>query len=260
MDKRVANNLILGLFLLVGFLGFLFVIFSIGGGTGFFRSNYTLVAKFSHVKGLHAGSEVTLSGLRIGVVSDIKLPKASSRELEIFMSISKSVQDQIRHDSVAIIRTQGVLGDKFLEITIGSPDAAVLKNGDPITTQEESDLFAKSGNVLKGLETHFEKGGSVEKLLVNLGKTAENLNVLTSQMRQNKSGDKLGKSLAHLEAILKKIDDGEGTLGGLVSDPTVYEDIKSMVSGASRSNMLKSFIRDFVDDGSKNKTKTKKSE
>ncbi len=256
MDKRVMNNLILGLFLLVGFLGFLFVIFSVGGGAGVFRSTYSLVGKFSHVKGLHAGSEVTLSGLRIGVVSDIKLPKGGpTKELDILMSINKSVQEQIRADSTAIIRTQGVLGDKYLEITIGSPDSPVLKNGDLITTTEESDLFTKGGNVMKGLESQFVPGGNVEKLLVNLGKAAENLNVLTTDLRKERGGATLGKSLAHLESILKKIETGEGTIGGLIADPTVYEDIKSLVSGANRSNMLKSFIRDFVDDGAKAKSK-----
>ena len=65
MDKKITNNLVLGAFVLVAFFLFVFLLFNMGSGTGIFSRQYTLIAKFPHVKGLHLGSEVSLAGLRV---------------------------------------------------------------------------------------------------------------------------------------------------------------------------------------------------
>src|SRR5688572_3618059 len=112
MDKKIANNFIVGIMVAIGFAAFVFVLFSIGGG-GVLQSQYTLHGVFRHVKGLHMGSEVSLAGLRIGVVRKIRISEENRRDLIVEMSLSRDVQDYIRKDSIAQIRTQGVLGDKY---------------------------------------------------------------------------------------------------------------------------------------------------
>lgn len=250
MDKKIANNIIVGIMVAFGFVAFVFVLFNLGGG-GVLQSQYILYGTFRHVKGLHMGSEVSLAGLRVGVVRKITISENKQRDLLVEMSVSRNVQQYIRKDSMAHIRTQGVLGDKYIEVSFGSPDSPVLKHGDTIATEEAEDMFSQGGKIMGGLSKKFSEGGDFDSLMQNLSVLSKNLAVMSTELRQEKTGDKLGRAVSHLEAILGKIDRGEGTLGGLISDPTVYEDIKSITGGAKRSAILQYFMRQFIDEGRK---------
>ncbi|MBY0370301.1 MlaD family protein [bacterium] len=255
MDKKIANNIIVGVMVAFGFVAFVYVLFNLGGGS-VLKSQYTLYGTFHHVKGLHMGSEVSLSGLRIGVIRKIEI-SPETKELKVEFSVSRDVQEFVRKDSLAQIRTQGVLGDKYIEVSFGSPDQPVLKNGDTIMTNESEDIFAQSGKLVGGLSKKFEAGGDFDSVMQNLSVVTKNLAVLTEDLKKNKTGDKLGQSVAHLEAILGRIDRGEGSLGGLINDPTVYEDLKTMTGGAKRSAILQYFMKQFMDGGKKTAPKEK---
>lgn len=259
MDKKIANNMLVGIFVALGFGVFTFLVFNMGGGGGVFSSTYTLYARFPEVKGLHPGSEISLSGLRIGVVKDITVSADGTKDLIIELSLAKKMKPQIRQDSNAMIRTQGVLGDKYIEVSIGSPNSPEQEAGTFIRAGQEADLFSKSGNLVEGISKQFKDGGNVDVLLANLTRLSENLASISTDIRKNKgilneliygkSGESLNRTMAHLEGILRKIDSGEGTLGSLINDPTVYEDLRSMMGGAKRSSILKYFMREFIEDG-----------
>jgi len=249
MDKKIGNNIMVGLMVAIGFVAFVFLLFNLGGGS-ILKSQYTLYGTFRHVKGLHMGSEVSLSGLRIGVVRKLQI-SPQTKELLVEFSISRDVQEFIRKDSLAQIRTQGVLGDKYIEVSFGSPEQAVLKNGDTIMTNEAEDIFAQSGKLVGGLSKKFSEGGDFDSVMQNLSVVTKNLAVLTEDLKKNQTGDKLGKSVASLEAVLGKVERGEGSLGGLINDPTVYEDLKTITGGAKRSAILQYFMKQFMDGGKK---------
>jgi len=261
MDKKLGNNIVVGIFVLAGFSTLVFVLFSMGNGRGFLSGQFTLKTRFIHVKGLHYGSEVALSGLRIGTIKDIEIAADDTKELVVTLAIDKGQRFRLRTDSRAFIRTQGVLGDKYIELTIGSSSAEALKDGDLIPSQETQDIIAKSGTLVEGIGKHFEKGGDFEALMSRLNLLSENLVTLTSDIRNKKgianemiygnSGSKLSQSMEHLESILRKINDGQGTLGAVINDPTLYEDVKYMMGGAKRSSVLKYFMRSFIEDGEK---------
>lgn len=261
MDKKIANNIIVGVVFTIGFIAFLFVLFNVGNGTGIFSSQYSLFAKFSNVKGLHYGSEVALAGLHVGVVKSVNVGADNPKELTVEMAIDKKMADQIREDSTATIRTQGVLGDKYIEIAIGSLDKPAAKPGAMLQAEEQEDLFTKGGTLVEEVKRHFEKNSDLDTLLKNLSVLSANLASITTDMRQQKglfheaiygtSGAKLNAAMGHLNEIFRKIDAGEGSLGALINDPTVYEDVKSMMGGAKRSNILKYFMRSFIESGDK---------
>ncbi len=250
MDKKIANNIIVGIMVAVGAAAFVFILFNIGGG-GVMKSQFTLYGTFHQVKGLHMGSEVTLGGLRVGVIRKISISDNARRDLLVEMSISRNVQNYIRKDSIAQIKTQGVLGDKYVEVSFGSGESPVLKDGDTITTNEPEDIFSQGGKVMGGLSKKFEEGGDFDSMMSQLNVVTKNLAAITTELRQEKVGIKLGKSVSHMEAILGKVDRGEGSLGGLINDPTVYEDIKSITGGAKRSAILQYFMKQFIEEGKK---------
>ncbi len=250
MDKKVANNVIVGIMVALGFVAFVFVLFSIGGG-GVLQSQYVLYGTFRHVKGLHMGSEVSLAGLRIGVVRKITIANDKNKDLIVELSVSRNVQEYIRKDSIAEIRTAGVLGDKYIEVSFGSPDAPVLKHGDTIASNEAEDVFSQSGKLVGGLSKKFSEGGDFDSMMRNLSIVTKNLATMTTEFKQEKAAEKLSKAVASLQAILAKVEKGEGTLGGLITDPTVYEDLKSITGGAKRSAILQYFMKQFLQDGKK---------
>lgn len=267
MDKKIANNVILGIFVALGLLGFIFMVFNMGEGKGLFSSRYTLFAKFSEVKGLHYGSEISLSGLRIGTVSDIEISREGAKELIVKLAIDKRFKKHIREDSVALIRTQGVLGDKYVEISIGSSEIPILKEDSFIQTSEEKDLFKRSGSLVEGISEQFRKGGNIDTLLVNLIELSDNLKEVAKDMRKKNGllgalvygdgGKDLNNAIAHMDGILKKINNGTGTLGAFVNDPTLYEDLKYLLGGAKRSTVFKYFLRQFVESGESEATPKK---
>jgi phospholipid/cholesterol/gamma-HCH transport system substrate-binding protein len=250
MDKKLANNVIVGIMVSVGFVAFVFVLFSIGSG-GVLQSQYTLYGTFTHVKGLHMGSEVSLAGLRIGVVKKISVANDKNKDLIVELSVNRSAQEYIRKDSIAEIRTAGVLGDKYIEISFGSNDSPILKHGDPITSMEAEDVFAQSGKLVGGLSKKFSEGGDFDSMMRNLSVVTKNLATITTEFRQQKAAEKLGKAVTSLQVIMAKVEKGEGTLGGLITDPTIYEDLKSITGGAKRSAILQYFMKQFISDGKK---------
>ena len=80
---------------------------------------------------------------------------------------------------------------------------------------------------------------------------AKTKNGLLHELIYGASGAQFSKSTTSLSSILQKIDQGEGTIGALINDPSVYEDLKSMMGGAKRSTVLKYFMKQFIDSGDK---------
>src|SRR3989442_12092645 len=121
-DRRsLALQLRIGGFVLVSLAVFLAIIYLLGARARYFERKYDLVAEFTEVGGLIEGATVRLAGVQIGRVTKVELPSGAGGKVKVTLTIAKRLSDRIRKDSVARIVTQGLLGDKLLEISIGSP-------------------------------------------------------------------------------------------------------------------------------------------
>jgi phospholipid/cholesterol/gamma-HCH transport system substrate-binding protein len=165
----------------------------------------------------------------------------------------KKYAHQIRSDSVATIRTQGILGDKYIEISIGSPNESELDDDAWIQSSEPEDLIARSGHLVTDIAKQFDKGGELDQLLRNLNRLVTSLHTLSEDINKRRATEKLASSFTRIDNILRKIEEGEGTLGALINDPSVYEDVKQVLGGAKRSTVLKYFMRQFIESGSTSK-------
>lgn len=265
MDRKLANNLMVGIVVSAGFAAFTFFLFNLGGGSGLFTRQYRLFARFHQVKGLHAGSEVSLAGLRIGSVKTVEIAPDDPTSFVVAMDINSEHKDRVRKDTIARLQTQGLLGDKYVELTLGSVTEKALEPNETIASDEPEDFFSKGGSIVGDIKRYFDKGGDVEKLLQNLTKLSGNLVLITNDVRREKgllnelvygkSGPELAGATKNLHGILRKINEGEGSLGGLVNDPSVYEDLKALMGGAKRSSILRYFLKGWVDDGAANAPK-----
>ncbi|MFH1654372.1 MAG: MlaD family protein [Pseudomonadota bacterium] len=296
MKRPVITDLRVGIFMLVGVVLAMWVIFMLGSEHKLFKRHYSLVAQFKDISGLRNGATVLLSGLKVGSVSKISFPLDPKDEfISVILTIGKDYQNRIRSDSIATVNTQGLLGDKFVFVTMGSTEGTVLQSGSLIPTEEGTAIFqlaekaggimddiGKAASSLSDLMTSVdgEKKGDLKGILSSLRKSmeqvekgkgvlhgliydpqgerlVEDLSATMKAVRNivtdvDKNADKkeveglvinLRRSSKDLREILDSIRRGEGTLGKLIMDPELYNDLRTLLGRANRNKMVKSVIR-----------------
>ena len=172
-------------------------IFLIGNRRFLFASTYRLKAGFKNVAGLNNGAEVRVGGIHKGTVKQIELPHQSNGEMTVVMDMESSTRDVIKKDSIAAIQTEGLLGNKYVEISFGSGDAPKVVDGETIGSVAPLDI----ADVLK---------------------------------KANDILDTTMESMDNLKEISSKINQGEGTLGALVNDRKMFDQMNAATAEAKQ--------------------------
>ena len=384
-QRARATKMRVGIFVLVSLAVFLGIIYMLGARARLFEARYLVYAEFTEVGGLQEGATVRLAGVQIGRVSKVELPAQPGGKVRVEMKIAKQFADRIRKDSEARIQTQGLLGDRIVEITVGTAQAPTVAAGEtlrsrdpvditnvigegagvvrsvaalaesfrqvaeefqasrvmqdlgdtvkaarrvtdqagrivdrvekgpglahtllyeePVALRRINDLITSTQNILarvergegavgvltsvestqaaKRLVAAMERFGAIadrpagdeglltallfdpkyKSVLEDLQRVAHNLRDVSDRLAGGrgtlggllkdesadatiaKASTDLQATLANLRTITDKINEGEGTLGALIADPTLYERLSNLLDGASRSFLLRSFIR-----------------
>jgi phospholipid/cholesterol/gamma-HCH transport system substrate-binding protein len=132
--KKMNLEMIVGLFLLAGFACFSYLAIKMGDIRIFQNETYSVFARFTSISGLKEGSVVELAGVNVGKVTRIELDPGDY-EAVVHMDVDKSVE--LQDDSIASIRTAGIIGDKFIKLTPGGSDM-IIGAGDEIEETESS--------------------------------------------------------------------------------------------------------------------------
>ncbi|MGV3621443.1 MAG: MlaD family protein [Archangium sp.] len=366
-EKRVIIRA--GLFIALGLALAGIVVFVIGKERRLFEDQNVYTGAFENVDGLALDSPVRLGGLNVGKVSKISFaPDLGDKRIIVQMEISNRFQERIREDSIARIAGRGVLGDKAIDISLGSPDKPVVANKGELKTGLSGDissLLKATGEVVdnvvsitrdlrtgvqnytndeitndisqfiksaRNIATEIETGkgaahtliydkrtsddlkliisrasevalrldGAVTKVdqllgdikngegslhaliydkkvanaVTDLGEAADELAKIIHDAKNSKDGAvyqlvygdaktlmaDLSQSAADVKAITTKIKAGEGTLGAVINDPTVYEDLKEVLGNIKRNRVLRELVRlsisngDKIDDAGKQKS------
>ena len=222
MSANQAQNIKVGVFVIGLSVTVLISVFILGGSSDILEGRYTLNGKWEDVAGLKEGAVVRLAGWDVGEVKSIKFADAlDQHELMVKMRILDRYQERIRSDSEARIDTVGVLGDKYVSITMGSPSAEGLKNGETIQTQAALDFL---GYTNKFEEILKHTSGITKKLNLMLGSEEE------------AAGAQVGKSMAHIEKLLANIREGRGLVNAVVHDEEMAGRFKNMVRNLDNSS------------------------
>ena len=132
--KNFNTELVIGLFMIAGFLAFGYLSLQMGEFSIFdLEKNYRLEAEFDNVSGLKAGASIQIAGVNIGKVSEVGLGEQSLAE--VTMLINRDFN--ITADAIASIRTQGLIGDKYIKIIQGA-DEEMLEEGGVIFDTESA--------------------------------------------------------------------------------------------------------------------------
>jgi len=187
----------LGLFIIGGLAIFVIAIFIIGKQENLFDPVFKITTTFNNVSGLQPGSNIRFSGINVGTVDDIRI--INDTIVRVDMLIERSVQQFIKNDCEAGIGSAGIIGDRILIITQGSDGAPVVKDGAYVRSKEpvETDAIMQSMKV-----------------------TADNAAIISYQLAD----------------IMVNINSGNGTLGRLIQDSTIAENIDKTIINLKNSS------------------------
>ena len=183
----------LGLFIVAALLIFGAGVFLIGSKQLRFRRTYQLKALLPNVGGMQQGAGVRLGGTHQGTVKRIDLPPHRDGQIVVVMDMDPKTRAIVNQGSVASVKAEGLLGDKYVEISFGEKNAPAVKDGDTIKSEpplDIADLIKKADGILDTTGAALE---SVEG-------TARNL-----------------------QSVTARINEGKGTVGALINDRTMYQ-------------------------------------
>lgn len=268
MENNFKSQIKTGVFVLCGLVLTMFSVFMVGGDS-IFKSYSYLYVDFEQVTGLNSGSVVSLSGLNVGNVEGIEF-KENEKKLRVRLKVDSAYLGRVTKDSLAEVRTQGALGDKYVYISPGTPGQPAAKEGDVIMAAPANDILALISEKGKEIEKLFKIISDVEKvtssltkedrmelLMTNLTDASQSLKTVaqdSKEMVRDLKGNVVQPvkiSAERLERILAKIDRGDGTLGALINDPSLHRSLKQMLGGADKSNAMKSILRNSIEKSEK---------
>jgi phospholipid/cholesterol/gamma-HCH transport system substrate-binding protein len=190
MEKTASQKIRLGLFVIIGLTLFVLTIYFIGSKQQMFGKTETLTAVFNNVAGLQLGNNVRYSGINVGTVRGIEIVNDSTINVE--MQIDKTILPHIKKNAVATIGSDGLVGSVIINIIPGKGEALPIQPGDII----------KSNNRIR-----------TDDMLSTLNVTNENAAQLT----------------ADLLKITNDINNGKGTIGVLLRDSAMANDLKATI-------------------------------
>ncbi len=220
--NNTSQTIRVGLFFLLG-LALAWITFeALNGGRIFKQQGYALLAGFGNLKGLKAGDEIRMAGVKIG---SVQLTRLASHRVEAVLTIESGTK--IPNDAVATVEQSSLLGSNYLAVTFGTPAGPLLKDGDEIRTKSTTDLnevIAQLGNLGSKLEQFI---GNMDKTMGG-GESGNLFQRLDKLVTDN--GPKLTETIGNLQDITGKIKNGEGTLGRLINDPKMHDELLASVS------------------------------
>lgn len=225
-------------------------VFLVGSEQRLWRGRTTFLLHFARTNGLQESATVSLDGVTVGRVATMRFPEdPSAHYVEVEIHVSNEVLPRMRRDSTAKIQTYGLLGDKYIELTSGSPAAeplppdALIETIDPVDYEA---IFGQSGDIVADA---IEVTALLKEVLseINSGE-----GVLGRLVRDRELGAQLARDLAstadHLESATSAVDElvaevraGRGNLGELVTGEARVSSILENLDMASRD------ARTFVD-------------
>jgi phospholipid/cholesterol/gamma-HCH transport system substrate-binding protein len=290
MRRNDGRTLKVGALVLVAVVLLALAIFLIGEQHQLFRSKNYYQVRLANAQGLQPGNPVQINGFGVGSVKGVELPvDLNDPRLVVKVSIETRHAHHVREDSEASIRTLGLLGDKYIEITSGTPDAAEIPDGGVIPSQEGTDLeqlISSGGDVATNLLSisaslakileEMERGESFigdllsgEKaqgrsasaalfgVLDSMQQTTEGLRqdlktgdgALPRLLRDRELGDRLASSVQRLDSILAEVESGEGALPALLHDAELKANLQGTVDNLQRASERLDHITARLDEG-----------
>jgi phospholipid/cholesterol/gamma-HCH transport system substrate-binding protein len=207
-------------------------IYKLGQAANLFSKRYELVAFLANANGLRTGGTVFVAGQFAGTIRSIDfLPvdNDTTRNLRVRMAIDASLQEQIRGDSKAKVRTMGLLGDKVIDISIGTPRHGMLRSGDTISVSPSLDYEAVLAQVAGAVDDMVGLTRDMRKIT---GGIVDGRGTIGQLMTNRSLYDQFVGTIGRANRMLGQFENPHGSLALLLNDPTLYNRFVDVVTSA----------------------------
>lgn len=191
MKLLLSQKIKTGLLVLAGFILLLLVIFFIGNQKNLFNKTFHVQVKYKNVSGLQVGNFVRLTGINVGTVSDIKILNDST--VNVKLALQNAIHKFIKTDAIASIGSDGLMGDKIIQIIHGSDSSAIIKDDGYLHGQDPVEMST---------------------IMAKMTTIANNAAILTD----------------NLASIVVKVNGGQGSLGRLLNNDNLARNLEGTIA------------------------------
>lgn len=251
------RNALVGAFVIVGLLLFGGGLFLIGDRRLLFAKQFELNSTFGKITGLRTGTAVRIAGLDAGEILEIQVPSGPSQPFRVRMRLREDLRQLVRTDSVPAIQTDGIVGNAFIQIGVGTEAAPQVSPGDTLRGRdpvEFADLIQEGQNTFRTIASQVVAlGGDVSAAIGSLTEVSTAASTLVGDVGKNVDeltavGNEAVRSarsaLDEATALVADVRAGHGTLGRLVADDALYE---RMVSVSEEVEQSMKNVREMTD-------------
>ncbi|WP_342377921.1 MlaD family protein [Myxococcus stipitatus] len=219
-ERRLAIRT--GLFVAMGLVVAGVVVFFIGQESRLFQQQVTYRVFLPNVQGLSDKSPVWLGGLEVGKVTGIYFSEdPRDPRLEVQLRVAARYQDRVKKDSTAQLTSMGVLGDKAVDISLGTPTSPPLEPGGEMVAITGGDL----STLLSGASKVMDNSVAISESLLKTVQSYGDPRMVADVQR----------GIASLRALLEQVENGDGVLHALIYDKEAGREVRGLVTNASRA-------------------------
>ncbi len=252
-----------GAFVIGGIVLFAVGLFLIGDRRMLFSHNFEVYAEFSEISGLQNGAKVRVAGMDAGEVEEIHVPVGPSAKFRVKMRVREDLHPLMRLDSVASIQTDGLVGNKFVQIDTGTDQAQLVPDKGTIQSREPfdiGDLLVKMSDAIDTVNaTIGDVKGELDDALHAVSLTAQDAQDVVDDVGENARAIMAStrRVAADLNVIVSGVREGRGAVGKLLTDDSLYNSAKKMAADAEKavaslreaSEQAKGAVADFRGQG-----------
>jgi len=237
MKKKSVNNIKLGIFSLAGLLFLVLLLYMVGRNQDMFGSTFTLKVQFDNAQGLVAGNNVRYSGLEIGTVKKVSM--LNDTLIEVVLVIQQKMKPFIRNNTIAYIGTEGLVGNKVVNLAPSALPASPVQDGDilprgaTVNTDDMLRVLSQTNNdvafisaELKNTVMHINSSIALWKLLddssLPAGLNASVANVQAATFRALTMA-------SDLQAVVADMKSGKGSIGNLLRDTSLAVNLQQAI-------------------------------
>ena len=226
------DQLKVGVLIVIAIIILAFAAVRLGQAGNLFGKRFQLVSFVANASGLRIGGPVTVAGQLAGTIKDIQfLPPDldTTRNLKLLLEVDRKLTDQVRADSRAKIKTMGLLGDKVFDISVGTPRYRTLHEGDTLVIAPSIDYEAVVQQASGAIN---EVVGLTRDLKKVTGGITRGEGTLGQLVTNRQLYDQLNGTLARTSALMSRLENPRGTIGRLLDDPQLYYSLNRTVASA----------------------------
>lgn len=234
----MSRTIKVGIFVVGGIALFSTGLFLIGSREQLFAHHFVVYAQFNDINTLQTGAKVRVSGMNAGQITGIDVPKAPSSKFRLQLKVDQKFHPIIRKDSVASIETEGMVGNKFINIAKGSANSPECPPGCTLPSQEAvsmAQLMREASGIAKDVHSTIKRAdqavdnitsasGNVDKLITSVSPKVEKIASNSVSISNNAN------------AITADIRHGHGTAGKLLTDDKVASNVATTIANAKQTS------------------------